>query len=371
MVGVPEHVPGRAQPPLGDRDQANRAGEPLSFRRRPGRLVAGSLLWLAAGLLVMVTATAVIGRGPIDYRLTAAIAVVGAAALLLVLAVSGGLLAVARVEVSDAGITAHAGGRGEPIGWERIAHMRVVWHPFGRRLVVGVLQAGRLWPVPLAAPSGSIWVDDSSFAEQLEAVTALACRHRVPVILEPGPRRSTAVVAVIAVVAAATVAAVARGVIWPWTPTLPAVAAACPALAAAGLDRYWPAAERDLSRDERDAHELGVFSYCTWTASGPDGTSRFVRLDVVVKWHGAFAASSAVSNATSGLAGDRDTLARPERPVRGLGDEAYMSAGKPVEVVARRANATVSISLAARSDADARTVALALCSAIVAAMRPP
>ena len=48
-----------------------------------------------------------------------------------------------------------------------------------------------------------------------------------------------------------------------------------------------------------------------------------------------------------------------------------MSAGKPVAVVARRANATVSISLAAQSNADGRTVAQALSAAIVDATRPP
>jgi hypothetical protein len=324
----------------------------------------------AVGLLSVLMGVVVTGREPIDYRLTATILGFDAAVTVLALAGCGLVLARVRVRVSDVGIAPSR--RGTPIEWDRIAHVRIAWRPFGRHVAIGVRAAGRVRQLRLAAPYGSGWRHDPTFDQQMAAIRVVAARHTVPVIGKPGPpRRWTAAVAavVLLVAAGSTAGAVRRGVIWPWTPTIPAVAAACPAVQAAGLDRHWPAATRTVSRDERDAHELGVFSYCTWTST-PGRPSRFSRLDVVVQWHGQFAMSSAVSNAISALKTARDRLLLPA-PVSDIGDEAYLAAGSPAVVVARRANATVKVALSGKAAAQAQHVALVLCAEMVAAMRPP
>jgi hypothetical protein len=350
-------------------DQVGTAGASLTFGRDPVAVAGHGLRWLVAGFLLVVVTAAVTGWGPIDYRWVATISGVVGAVMAVGLFGYGCLLSRARVRVSDVGVSPYARA-GEPIPWRRIRRLRTVWHPFGRRMVVDVDQAGRLWPMPLGAPGRPLWRGGMLFEAQVAAVGEVASRHGLVVVHEPGPKRWTATVAVLGLLAVGGVAAVARGVIWPWTATLPAVADACPAVAAAGLDRYWPTSDRELVRDERDVHELGVFSYCTWTTSRPHRTSRYWRLDVVVRWHGRFVASSAVGNAISAFDAARDELRHPA-PVPGLGDEAYVSAGSAGVVVARRANATVKITLSGRSTADAQHLALVLCTSVVDAMRPP
>jgi hypothetical protein len=171
------------------------------------------------------------------------------------------------------------------------------------------------------------------------------------------------------VLATAVVRAADRGVIWPWTPTATHMSAACPALQAAGLDRFWPATTRTLERDERDRHELGEYSYCWWVSRlGHMQDAPYIRLSAVVKRHTAFAQSSPIAMAINSYHSDRAEKSST-KPVPGLGDEAFMSAtDDEVVVAARRANVTVSIAvhLDPQRPQNAEEPARALNTAIIA-----
>lgn len=350
-------------------------GEALVLRRRRRRAVECLVLETAPALLAVVAGGVIVGSGPLDYRfygwLAANAAGFGAALLvpvfLLRLALGG------RVSVA---LTPDGIGSGLPrpgrIPWSDIVSFRVVWRLAGRH----VLLTRRSGPaVRLYAPRGSGWLPDPAFRREMAGFRQWAARYGTGIEQGSQNRRwpaAAGALVVLTVLATAVVRAADRGVIWPSTPTASRVTAACPALQAAGLDRFWPSATRTLERDEEFRLDLGEYSYCGWVSRiGRTHDAPYIRLSAVVRRHGAFALSSPIAMAVTSYNSDRAAESSPE-PVPGLGDQAFMiSADDEVLVAARQANVTVSIrvDLDLRHQQEAEAAVRALTAAILAGIR--
>jgi hypothetical protein len=349
-------------------------GKAPVFRRRPRRAVERLALEAALPVLVVLTGAVVVGDGPVDhqfYRWLAAIAA-GVAVLLTVplfllrLTLGRRVSVVLTPDGIDSGLP-----RPGRISWSDVSSAHAVWRASDRQ----ILLTRRIGPpVGLYAPRGSAWLPDPEFRREVARFGQWSARQGSVMEQMKSPRWTVAAVALVVLVAlgAAGVRAVDRGVIWPWTPTAARATAACPALQAAGLERFWPADTRTLERDEQDRMELGEYSYCWWVRSlDRPADAPYIRLSAVVRRHSAFMLSSpiamAVDSYRSDLAAESST-----QPVPGLGDEAFMSsADDGVLVAARRANVTVSIGvdLDLRQRPEAEAAARALTAAILAGVR--
>jgi hypothetical protein len=335
------------------------------------------VLEAAPALLAVLAGGVIVGSGPLDYRaygwLTASAA--GTVVVLLVPLFVLRLALGRRVSVvlTPDGIGSGLPGSGR-IAWSDVVSLHTVWRLAGRH----VLLTRRGAPaVRLYAPRGSGWLPDPTFRRELAGFRDWAARYGAGIEQGGQDRRWRAVaiaLVVLAVLAMAGVRAADRGVIWPSTPTASRVTAACLALQAAGLDRFWPAATRTLYRDEEDRHQLGEYSYCLWVSRlGPTQNAPYIRLSAVLRRHGGFALSSPIAMAVNSYNSDRAAASSPE-PVLGLGlgDEAFMSsADDEVLVAARRANVTVSVDvdLGLRHQQDAEAAAAAITAAILADIR--
>lgn len=139
-----------------------------------------------------------------------------------------------------------------------------------------------------------------------------------------------------------------RGVVWPWSPAATRTEAACPALDAAGLDRYWRADSRRLLHEESDPISHGVRTRCDWfrrddAQGGP--VAPFLGLTGAVTRYDGDTTRSSVADAVERFAVDRIGLSK-QRNLRGVGDEAVGSTfGTSVRVFARRANVVVTVEI--------------------------
>lgn len=325
-------------------------------------------------MLLVLAGAVIVGSGPVDHRFYSWLAAT-AAGIAAVLTVPVFLLRLAlgrRVSVAltsdgiDSGLL-----RPGIIPWSDVISLHAVWRHSDRQILL-TRRSGP--PVRLYAPRGSAWLPDLAFRREVDRFRQWSASHGNTIEQGERPRWTAAAVALVALAMLATagVRAVDRGVIWPWTPTAAQVTAACPALQAAGLERFWPAGTRTLERDEQDRHELGEYSYCWWVSRlGRMQDAPYIRLSAVVRRHSAFAQSSSIAMAVNSYRSDHAAVSSPE-PVAGLGDEAFMSSNDDdVLVAARRANVTVSIDvdLDLRHRQEAETAARALTAAILAGIR--
>jgi hypothetical protein len=350
--------------------------EDLVFHRRRRQAWQSLVLDTASCLLLAFVWVLIIGSGPIDYR--ASIWLAGGTTVLM--AVLGlpvfaiRLLGSHRVSVvlSPHGISQLPHGKRLP--WSDIKAIGVGWRLAGRHVVV-TRHTGR--PVRLFAPTGSPWWPDPTFHTETQALTRWAARYSNAATPEPRPPRAAtpkpvAMVVLAVVLALVTVRAMQRGVIWPWTVTASRAAAACPALAAAGLDRFWPADTRTLQRDDRNEYPFGDYSYCSWKAR-PDTaeTAPYEWIYAVVRRHGPAGFNSPVAMAINSYRHDRASTSRAGA-MPGLGDEAFLAKiNNQVTITARRANITVSVEVTAdfRHQSAAEMTARSLVTAILASIR--
>jgi hypothetical protein len=163
----------------------------------------------------------------------------------------------------------------------------------------------------------------------------------------PVNRTWVAAAALGSVVASMTVMG-SRGVAWPWTPTATRTDAACPALDAAGLDRYWPADSRRLLHQESKPVSHGIQTRCDWFRRDdqPGGPAApFLGLTGGVTRYDGELTRSSVAVAVDRFASNRIGFAEPLK-LRGIGDEAFVSAvGTAVVIIARRANVVVTVDI--------------------------
>jgi hypothetical protein len=322
-------------------------GEALVLRRRRRWAVEHLLQEATTALLVVLAGAVILGSTPLDYQYLRWLveSVAGIVALVTVPPFVLRLVPGRRVSVvlASDGICNGLPGPGR-IPWSDVAGLQAVGRLAGRH----VRLTRRSGPaVKLYAPYGSGWLPDPAFRRETAALQQWAARHGVET--EPAGRQrrwpATAIaMAILAVLTTAGIRAADRGVIWPWTPTASRVTAACPALQAAGLDAFWPAATRTLERDEQDRLDIGEYSYCWWVSRlGRTQDAPYIRLSAVLRRHSAYAMFSPIAIAINGYNSDRTAESSPQ-PVPGLGDEAFISsADDEVLVEARRANVTVSI----------------------------
>jgi hypothetical protein len=343
----------------------------LVLRRRRRHAVERLVLEAVAALLAALVVGVFFGSGPVDYRacsrLTATAAGIAAVFLIplfvLRLTLSRRVIVVLTRDGIDSGL--------QRIAWSDVAGLRTVGRSAGRRVLVERRDGTA---VTLYAPKGPGWLPDPAFRHEIAAVRRWAARHDTR-FEDDGPDRrrpaATGVLAVVAVLVAGVWTA-DRGVIWPWMPTASAVSAACPALQAAGLDRFWPADTRTLERDEDDRLDLGEYTYCSWAIRpGRLHDAPYLRLSAVVRRHDAYGFYSPIAMAVTSHHSDRAAASTPQL-LPGLGDEAFISAADDdVLIAARRANVTVSIDLdlEPRHPNQARTTALTLTTAILAGIR--
>jgi hypothetical protein len=341
------------------------------FRRRPRRAVERLALEAVLPVLLVLVGAVIVGSEPVDHQfytwMTATVA-----GIAVVLTVPLCLLRLALGRRVSVALTPDGINSGLPrpgrIPWSDVIGLHTVWRPSDRQILV-TRHSGP--PVRLYAPRGSAWLPDPAFRRELARLKQWSAGHGTTIAQGERPRWARAAIALVAlaVLATAGLRAVDRGVIWPWTPTAARVTAACPALQAAGLERFWPAETRSLERDEQDRHELGEYSYCWWVSRlGRTEDAPYVRLSAVVRRHSAFAQSGPIAMAVNSYHSDQAAESSTE-PVPGLGDEAFISsADDEVLVAARRANVTVSIDvdLDLRQRQEAETAARALTAAILA-----
>lgn len=179
-------------------------------------------------------------------------------------------------------------------------------------------------------------------------------RTRTRTIPPLSPWRATALVAV-GLAGVATVC-VWRGVIAPWAPVATGTDAACPALERAGLSQAWPTVPRTRTRDDVDHNDLGVFSYCAWSADGDVQNSPFTMLNASVYLYEGTRLGTATGWA-AGVYRDRLDEAMRSRALDGIGDEAFAAElADPVTVTARRANVLIQVEIYS-STADAARIA--------------
>jgi hypothetical protein len=355
---------------------ASPAGEALVFRQRRRQAVQCLVLEAALTVLAVLAGGVIVGSGPVDYRAYGWLAAITAGAV-VVLPVPLFVRRLARGRLLSVVLTPDGIGSGRPgpgrIAWPDVVSLRTVWRPAGQHVVL-TRRGGP--PMGLYAPQGSGWLPDPAFRSEMAAFRRYAARYGAGIEQDGRHDRrwpaAAGALLVLAGLATAGVRAAERGVIWPSTPTASRVTAACPALQAAGLDRFWPADTRTLQRDEQDRQELGEYSYCWWVERpGRTKDAPYLRLSAVVRRHGAVALSSPIATAATSYHVDRAAASSPE-PVPELGDEAFISsADDEVLVTARRANVTVSIDvdLDRRHRHEAEAAARALTAAILAGIR--
>jgi hypothetical protein len=183
--------------------------------------------------------------------------------------------------------------------------------------------------------------------------------------------RTWVAAAALASVVASVAVMGSRGVVWPWTPTATQTAAACPALDAAGLDRYWPANSRRLLHQESEPVTHGIRTKCVWfrrdeQPGGP--VAPFLALTGgVTRYYGELTRSS-IAVAVDRFASDRIGSVEPLK-LPGIGDEAFVSASDTaVTIIARRANVVITVEIlrydrgvdAWRTEEAARALAVAM-----------
>lgn len=314
------------------------------------QLAFTTTLTVATIILAVVAAAAITGSGPLDYRAYAWF--VGLAAILgILLSVPAeAIYLVTRPRVSV--VLSHSGISGSPawprdIPWSEVMRIRTMWLFSGRYIRLELSGRRRLRPT---APQGRAWLPDPEFGRAVAAFQRFAREHGVPVQPRVEDRRWVTVAATsvaVAVVAAAVARIADRGVTWPWTPTATGVAAACVALDAAGLDAQWPPGTRTPARSEPVLRADNGYesSRCTWNSSSSAADpAPFNGLSVTITRYRADLFRSAVGHAASAAySGDRLAVSRS---LPAIGDEAIVTGRSgAVDVWARRANVTVSLSL--------------------------
>ena len=352
-------------------------GEVLEFRRHRRPAAERFVLEAALSTVTTMAGAVVIGSGPVDYLFYSLLAAIAAGIvavvilpmLLLRLAVYG------RVPVTLTADGIHNSPPPRYITWADITSISTVRGSSGRQALLTLRDGGT---AKLYAPQGSQWLPDPRFDQELADLQRWATRHGADIHPDRGPRPCLVAalgIGVLVLLAGTGVRAAGRGVIWPSTPTVATVTAACPALQAAGLDQLWPAGTRRLELAEHHRHELGDYSYCWW-ASRPGSASPapYRRLTARIQRHNGLYASSPIAMAARQYRSDHAALPGPApTSIPQLGDQAYISS-EPHEVLveARQANVVVSIQvdLHAQNQEQAEATARALIAAILTDLVP-
>ena len=262
--------------------------ETLVFNLGHRRAVRRLVLELVALVLVVLASAAIVGRGPVVYpgysrpgSISAGIAVV----LILVRFVLGLTLdRKGTVVLTPEGVDPGPAGP-EFIAWSDIVSVHTRWSPRGRHVLL-TRRDDQPDPVQLFTPTGSAWLPDPVFDRELDALRQWADRYGTGIEHDGRNWRWPQVVTglvILAVLTTSGVRAAERGTIWPWTAIVTTVTSACPALRAAGLDRFRPAHTRALERDQHNRDEAGEYSNCSQL--GQDAEVSDARLNLAICRH--------------------------------------------------------------------------------------
>jgi hypothetical protein len=307
----------------------------------------------------------IVGKGPIDGKGTFLIVGLVFAVLFLTAGMPYVLIARVRQRFTPDGI-----GTGRAaVSWADVRAICAIPTLFGYR--VRLVADGR--HTDLLAPAGLWWGKDSRFLREFAELRAYAAAHGARLDPASTTRRTlsskvglVAGVAVVAVVFA-SVQAGQRGWIAPWNAVAVSVPDACRALDAAGLDQLWPAAQR--KGVDSDAFDLDGFgsSSCVWDPMFSTDPARWGRLAVSVDRERSSFLWSAQAEAADAVADH----CRDGRVGTSIGDESCIPRfGGPGELIARKANVVVHVTLTAiDGNDDAGSVAATLASRILAQVR--
>jgi hypothetical protein len=339
------------------------------------------LLFIA---LMAAASTVIFGSGPVDYRefrLT----------LLLMVLFAGSVAFVAIRQLGRTPIVLDDDGvRGatRQFRWADVVSIKSAWTPVCRHPRLMMRDGGRR---ALGLPQGAWWRRrDPAFEHTLEALREWARSKGAPLDeshdlpRRDAPKRAggrpvlmTSLIVTVLVAVVAAKAAV-RGVITPWAPIASSAPTACPALAAAHLDRIWPPDTRKMDGEPAVFHDRGADqSICTW--GRPDTMwpypakqvrAPFTRLKAqIIRDKGDLTVSPLASGISQMEIGRQDESAPQD--VSDLGDTAYATTDPSgdethAKVVARRANVIVSVEATADDASRATTAAHDLTAAILA-----
>jgi hypothetical protein len=223
--------------------------------------------------------------------------------------------------------------------WARIVRVEVRWGWHDGRVVRLVLDDWTRVPVGL---TGTLFWPDKRFAASLRRLIEVA-RHHNPAITvrHSGFPLLLAGIVLAQLVTMAGINLWQRGLTGPWEPVASGPVPACAALTSDG-GRRWPG--RVLwQNDNTPGRDL---TYCTWLFTAPDGGwTSFDHARVEITTHDGRPTRSAVPVAANRYRYDREAMVAPV-PLTGVGDEASMSTHwDHVQVVARRANVTLTVRL--------------------------
>jgi hypothetical protein len=203
----------------------------------------------------------------------------------------------------------------------------------------GILDGGPLDYRTIALVAGFAVVVGSVLILPLLAIRLARSRTATP-----PPLRLAVTIVAVGLIAVVLVSAW-KGVITPWAPVASGTEAACPALDRAGLSRAWPDAPRERTRDDVDRHDLGVFSYCSWTVDTETTSQKFVLLNSFVWLYDGTREGTALGWATREYR-DRNDDAVRRRTLGNVGDEGFADdGGDRLTVVARRANVLIQVEI--------------------------
>ncbi|GAA4974119.1 hypothetical protein [Actinoplanes utahensis] len=229
--------------------------------------------------------------------------------------------------------------------WPYVKGIQVAWGLTGRR--VRVSERASRGPVTLYAPRAG-WLPDRRFDREVSELRQRAIEHGATVQPARSRRWGLAVgLTLVAVVLATGVRTAVVGAVWPWTPIASRVGEGCPALDAAGLERYWPASSRQLDKDQDVDFGTLQHSSCIWVRDfSPDGVGPFEAIRLTVRLHEPKAERSAVAAATHEFDEHQRASDYPYVRVPGFGDEAFfISTPARVLLGARKANVNVFVSV--------------------------
>jgi len=327
---------------------ATASEEPLRLHRHR-RWAFDQLLAESALIpLVLVVVTVFSRTGPVDYQwyveLATPAAVIWAVLVLplFVYRLTWGRRGYTEISSTD---SPHPGPGGQEVLWPYVSGMQVAWGLTGRRVRV-TERAGR-GPVTLYAPRSG-WLPDRRFERELAELRQRAIEHGAT--LAPTrprwPGLSVRLV-LVAIVLATGVRTVIVGAVWPWTAIASRTVEACPALEAAGLERYWPASTRQLDKDQDFDYGSWEHAGCMWVRDfSPDGVGPFETIGLTVRRYESDSEQSAVTAATHEFDEEQRLSDYPYVRVPGFGDEAFfISTPARVLLGARKANVTVFVSV--------------------------